>query len=146
MVESLVLKKRDVEFVGNKTGGNMVCKRGMSLHWRQLTRPAAFIRGRIGLSDAESKRGIVVEEERRDVIVENEKQYIRFLFGEPIAHRLITLENGRPDRIVLFLPVKREPNGGRVRACNSPDYFCHRQNTLPLYDRGKSRGVLSFKF
>ena len=68
----------------------------VSLDGRQSAGTAAFIRYGIGVPDAQSKMGIVVEEERSDVVVVDEEQDIRFLVRQPLPHGLVRLEDRRP--------------------------------------------------
>ena len=58
----------------------------------------------------ERKMGVVVEEERSDVVVVDEEQDVRFLLREPLSTGWYASKDGRPDWIVLLLPVQRKPD------------------------------------
>jgi hypothetical protein len=90
-------------------------ERGYADRW-QRTRAAALVGHRVRLADAESELRVVIEEERRDVVVEDQEQDIRLLLGQPLLHRLVSLEDWCPRRIVLLVFVEREPDGGVCEA------------------------------
>src|SRR5688572_26050937 len=116
----------------------MLRKRGMTLHGREGACASAFVCSRVGLTDSECKRRIVVKEEGCDVVVEDKEEHVGLLLCEPIAYRLVALEDGSPYGIILFLPVVSEANRGGVGAGDSSNNFCHRANTLPLDDPGRA--------
>src|SRR6266853_3583067 len=103
----------------------MMSQAGMSRDRRQCPRAAALVGNRIGVANAEREVRVRIEEERRDVIVEDDEQDVWLLFGEPPLHGRVCLKDGRPDRIVLFLPVERKPDGGRMRSCDSSEDSRH---------------------
>src|SRR5678816_4946142 len=85
----------------------------------------ALVRRRIRFADSKREVGVVVEEERRDVVVEDHEQHVRLLLGEPSLYWLISLEDRRPGRVVLFMRIQREPDGGRMRAGDGSDDCGH---------------------
>src|SRR5260370_39883190 len=103
----------------------MMSQAGMSRDRRQCPRAAALVGNRIGVANAEREVRVMIEEERRDVIVEDDEQDVWLLVGEPLLHGRVCLKDGRPDRVVLFLPVERKPDGGRMRSCDSSDDSRH---------------------
>ena len=96
MVQRLVLKEGHVKFVGCQRSADMLRQVRVSLDWRQCTGTAAFVRYGIGLTNAESEMGVVVEEERSDVVVVDKEQDIRLPVRQPFTHRLVGLKNRSP--------------------------------------------------
>jgi hypothetical protein len=115
VVERLALEKRHIEFVGDQGRTDVPAERRVAFDRRQLARAAAFVGDRVAVIDAEHEGRIVIEEEGSDVIVEDHQQHIRLVLGEPALHRREGLEDRRPDRVVLVVPVVGESDGGRMR-------------------------------
>ena len=63
MVKRLVLKERDIEFVGHKARCNVMGEGRMSFYGRKRAGPATFVSWSVGFSDPQCKRRIVVEKE-----------------------------------------------------------------------------------
>src|SRR5690606_14194448 len=82
-----------------------------------------LVRHRIRLADPEREVRVVIEEERRNVVVVDEEQNVGPLRRKPLLHRLVALENGSPDRILLLARVEGEPDGGGVRGGDTADYL-----------------------
>ena len=99
MVEALALEIRQVELVGDETGGDVLRELRVTLDRRQRARTAAFVRDRILVADAEREVRVVIEEERRHVIVVDEEQHVGLLVREPLLHGLVALEDRRPHRV-----------------------------------------------
>src|SRR5437016_1839366 len=92
---------------------------------RKRPRASAFVGRTVGLAHAERELRIMIEEERCDMVVEDQKQDVGLLFREPLLNRLVPFKYGSPYRIVLFVCVVRETDCGRMRTCDSANYFCH---------------------
>src|SRR5262249_44947728 len=100
MIDRPVLKKGHGELMCRKRGGKMMGQAGGASHRRERPWAAAFVRGCVGIADAQRKVRIVVKKEGRDVVVINDKQNVRFLVRQPLPDRFIAFKNWRPDWIV----------------------------------------------
>src|SRR5947209_6243133 len=67
----------------------------------------------------------MVEEEARDVIVEDIEEGVGLVLLQPLPDRPEGLEDRRPDRVVLLLPVEGEPDRRRVRGGDRAQDACH---------------------
>ena len=106
---------------GSEVTPDVLRERGIALDRQQATCAAAFV-GRVpGGADAERERRVMVEEERGDVIVVDDQQRVRPLLGKPCADRLISLEDGLPDRIGALVGVVCKADRGRVRRGDGAD-------------------------
>ncbi len=81
MIDWLLLKKRNVELVGEQRVPDMTGQVGMAVDRRIFPGPAALVGRDVAVVHAEYKRRIVIDEERGDVIVVDEEQYI----GPPLG-------------------------------------------------------------
>ena len=88
------------------------------------------------VADAEREVRVVIEEERGDVVVVDEEQDVGLLLGQPLLHRLVAGEDGRPHRVLLLVRIEREADGGGVRGGDAADDRGHgllRRRRRPEY-------------
>jgi hypothetical protein len=111
VVQALALEERQVELVRDQRVGDVSSQFRVALQRWQLARTAAFVGDRKFFAHAQREVRVVVEEERRDVVVVDEEQHIRLVLFQPFLHRLVALEDRRPDRVVLLVGVVGEADG-----------------------------------
>ena len=124
MVEAHALPIGEVKLIGDQTFGDVLGKIRVALDRRQITRAAAFVRRRELLANAECKRGIM-REEGGHVIIVDVQDHIGLFACKPLLHGLETLEDRRPDRVVLLVRILGERNGGRVGDSEPAENLCH---------------------
>jgi hypothetical protein len=93
---------------------------------------AAFIGGLVAFADPQREGRVVVEEERGHVIVVDDQQDVGLFLRQPLLHRLVSLEDGRPRRVLLLVGVQREADGRRVGGGDGADDVSHDDSCLKL--------------
>lgn len=125
MVDRLVLKDGQIEFVVDQAFGDMRLQLHIAADRRQIAQPCAFIGHWEALADAQGEGRVQVEEERRAMVVVEEHQHVCLLLGQPGSHRCVAVEQRLPQGILLFALVVGHPDGGNVRGSDAADDACH---------------------
>jgi hypothetical protein len=110
VVQRLVLEEGHVEFVGHQRLAEVARQCRVAGHRRQVAR-AALIGGLVAFADPQREGRVVVEEERGHVIVVDDQQHVGLFLRQPLLHRLVSREDGRPRSVLLLVGVQREADG-----------------------------------
>ena len=100
-------------------------QRRLAAHRRQLAGTTAFVGDLVLAAHPQGKGGVMVKEEGGHVVVVDHQQHVRLLLLQPLLHRLVSLEDGRPDRIVLLVGIQREADGRCVGGGDGADDVGH---------------------